>query len=593
MMKFPPSFLDEIRERVGLADTISRHVKLVKKGREYSGLCPFHSEKSPSFTVNEEKGFYHCFGCAAHGDVIRFVMTIEHLGFPQAVEKLAQQAGLPMPRMTPEEEKREEERQHKVEINQAAALFFEKNLQSSKGAFAREYLTERGLKQSTIKHFGLGLSFDERDGLKRYLAENKYTEQQALQAGLLINPDEGSAYDRFRSRLMFPIHSSRGEVIAFGGRIMGEGQPKYLNSPETELFHKGRTLYAEHLARKAAAKAGHIIVVEGYMDVIALHQAGLENTVAPLGTALTEDHIKRLWRLAPVIYLCFDGDKAGQQAMARAVERIMPVLEGGKEVRFITLPEAEDPDTLIRRQGVAAFQQLLAAAAPLYEKIFEIETLTRPLNTPEAMADLYARLLRRRQAIVDPTLRNMYAEFLKAKFRAMWPSARKQWKGGVANTKTLEGKGTAHLYPQLERACQAVVVAACHYPVLLERGGEHLGHLHFLNPKLEKLRQALVHLSAQGEEAVVEQLQTLGLLPLLDELRQPALYQLYVFTKPGSDLAQVQERWFQLVFDLKQKLENLAAPPLDLDDMLEEEGWERFVHFIDTHQNQPPALLAS
>ena len=316
-MTFPPQFLDEIRTRVPLEGVIGKRVRLTRRGRELLGLCPFHKEKTPSFTVNEDKGFFHCFGCGEHGDVIGFVMRDEGLSFPEAVERLAGDAGLALPARDPRAEAREKQRLSLFEVVEAAAKWFEAELAGPRGAQARRYLEGRGVDEATRATFRLGYAPDSRTALRTRLEKDGVTQAMLLEAGLIIAPDDGRApYDRFRGRLIFPIWDRRGRVVAFGGRALGDGQPKYLNSPETPLFAKGSLLYGQHLAAPAARKAGQVIAVEGYMDAIALHQAGIAQAVAPLGTALTEQQLEGLWRLADDPVLCFDGDEAGKRAAA-------------------------------------------------------------------------------------------------------------------------------------------------------------------------------------------------------------------------------------------------------------------------------------
>ncbi|MEK9724579.1 MAG: DNA primase, partial [Rhodospirillaceae bacterium] len=357
-MAFSEQFLDELRGRVGLADVVGRRVKLTRKGREHSGLCPFHKEKTPSFTVNEEKGFYHCFGCQAHGSVFDFVMETEGLSFPEAVERLAVEAGMEVPRDTPEDRVRQKQRQTLFDVTEAAAVAFEKALRMPEGRVAREYLAGRGLDEATVTRFRLGFAPAGRTWLRTDMARANVEAGPLVAAGLLIQPDSGEPYDRFRGRVMFPITDRRGRVIAFGGRILGDGEPKYLNSPETPLFHKGNNLYGLHLAGLAARQADRLIVTEGYMDVIALAQAGFAEAVAPLGTALTEDQIALLWKVVREPVLCFDGDAAGQRAATKAAGRALSQLKPGYGLRFAILPTGEDPDSLVQKRGAAAMQAL-------------------------------------------------------------------------------------------------------------------------------------------------------------------------------------------------------------------------------------------
>ncbi len=350
--RIPQHFIDELLTRVDIVEVIDARVPLKKRGREHIACCPFHNEKTPSFTVSPEKQFYHCFGCGAHGTALGFLMEYEHLDFVEAVETLAQSLGLEVPREGPETAPRP---QHDdlYALMEAAAEFYRRQLKQSPEAI--EYLKQRGLTGQTAADFGLGFAPDTWDALLNQLGGTT-AGPQLTKAGLVIQKDRGGFYDRFRSRIMFPIRDRRGRVIAFGGRIIGQGEPKYLNSPETPLFHKGRELYGLHEARKASTRLERILVVEGYMDVIALAQHGIRNAVATLGTATTHEHLERLFRVVRTIVFCFDGDRAGRQAAWRALETALPVIHDGVEAYFLFLPEGEDPDTLVRQLGREAFE---------------------------------------------------------------------------------------------------------------------------------------------------------------------------------------------------------------------------------------------
>ena len=425
-MAFPPQFLDEIRTRVPLEGVIGKRVRLARRGRELLGLCPFHQEKTPSFTVNEDKGFFHCFGCGAHGDVIGFVMRDEGLSFPEAVERLAGDAGLALPARDPRAEAREKQRLSLFEVVEAAATWFEAELAGSRGKAAREYLEGRGVDEATRATFRLGFAPDSRSALRTKLEKDGVTKAMLLEAGLVIAPDDGRPpYDRFRGRLIFPICDRRGRVVAFGGRALGDGQPKYLNSPETPLFAKGSLLYGQHLAAPAARKAGQVIAVEGYMDVIALHQAGISQAVAPLGTALTEQQLEGLWRLADDPVLCFDGDEAGKRAAGRAVERALPKLSAKRSLRFATLPAGEDPDTMVRDRGARAMAEIVDAAIPLSDQLWAMAVGGRALETPEARARINRQLQEQIERIPDQDLRYRYLEDFRRRLRLPW-QGRKQ-----------------------------------------------------------------------------------------------------------------------------------------------------------------------
>ncbi len=498
-MAFPDRFLDDVRARVGLADVVGRRVNLTRKGREHSGLCPFHKEKTPSFTVNEEKGFYHCFGCGAHGDVISFVMQTEGLSFPDAVETLATQAGLPLPVSSPMEREREQRRVGLHDAVEAAAQWFEAQLRSPGGQSAMAYLRRRGLDEASIRTFRLGYAPDTRDGLKAALLAAGMDEALLVEAGLVIRPDEGRAtYDRFRGRVIFPIADRRGRVIAFGGRLMGDGEPKYLNSPETPLFHKGETLYGLAQALTAARGSGELIVTEGYMDVIALVRAGFPGAVAPLGTALTEAQIQALWKIVDEPILAFDGDNAGQRAAARAAERAVPLLVPGKSLRFAFLPRGEDPDSLISGHGPGAMRAVLGAAEPLVAVLWRIEAGSRPVDTPEQRADLQARLLRQVARIGDSIVQEHYRHALMERIRNAFRPAYKTRSGFAARLPFAgAAQPTARHLPangeQLRRRQQQIVLAALiNHPALLDTFGEDVADLG-LDEDMDRLRQELHH----------------------------------------------------------------------------------------------------
>src|SRR5436309_4094311 len=431
-MAFPPGFLDELRARVPLGSLVGRRVKLIRRGRELGGLCPFHHEKTPSFYVVEDKGFFHCFGCGAHGDAIGYVMRAENLDFIEAIERLAAEAGLAVPQQTPQDRERAQRQKTLLEALAAAAKFYEARLWSPAGTRAREYLAARGLDEETIRRFGLGWASDDRQALRRALS-GEFPEALLIEGGLLRRPEGGGEpYDYFRGRVLFPIGDRAGRVIAFGGRTLGDDQPKYLNSPDTPLFEKGRVLYGWAAARANAARDNNgeapppAIVVEGYMDVIALHRAGFATAVAPLGTALTEAQLQELWRLSPEPVLCFDGDTAGQRAALRALHRALPLLKPGRSLRLATLPPGEDPDSLIRTRGRPGFGEVLAGARPLSEMLWQSELAAGPIDTPERRADLEQRLMQAAGLIGDRVVQAEYRRFLRERlFRLGRPAPAK------------------------------------------------------------------------------------------------------------------------------------------------------------------------
>ncbi len=412
-MRFPPQLLDEIRARLPVSQVVGRKVALKRKGREFSGLSPFKVEKTPSFFVNDQKGFYHCFASGEHGDIFKFLMTTEGLSFPEAVERLAQEAGVEMPKASEFEESRADERQRLLALLEASAAFFEDCLKGPGGSEARRYLLEkRGLKRETIARFRLGYAPSSRSALREHLAKAGFTTEEMATSGMLISGDDiPVAYDRFRHRVMFPITDLKGRIIAFGGRALDPDAPaKYLNSPETPLFHKGHNLYNAANARQAAYDRDRIVAVEGYMDVVALAEAGFDESVAPLGTALTEDQVKLLWRMADEPILCFDGDGAGRKAAHRAVDTVLPHLRPGVSVRFAFLPDGLDPDDLIRQQGSSAMAAILDRARPLADVLWEREWSSGQWSTPERRAQLERQVRTLVARIEDASVRSHYEQ---------------------------------------------------------------------------------------------------------------------------------------------------------------------------------------
>ncbi len=426
-MKFPQSFIEEIRTRIRVSEVVGKAVTLRRAGREYHALCPFHKEKSPSFTVNDEKGFFHCFGCGAHGDVIGFTMDYEHLGYREAIERLAGLAGLSVPRLTHAEVEKEKKAQSLHDVMQHATSWFEHQLEhSAEGELARRYLRERGLSDDTIARFRIGYAPADRDALMKAMQPLGITTAQLIEAGMLISVEDRSPYSRFRRRLMFPIRDRKSKVIAFGGRVLpgdpNADAPKYLNSPETPLFSKGRQLFNLDLARRAAFDAKQLIICEGYMDVIALAQAEVMHAVAPLGTAITAEQLQLCWQLVDEPTLCLDGDSAGQRAMTRATELALPLLVPGKTLRVAVMPKGDDPDSLIRNVGRQAFDEVIARAQPLASILWQ-QTMGTPVNTPEARAAQEQQLMLKVNQIKHPTVQHYYKQHVRDRLREMQQTA--------------------------------------------------------------------------------------------------------------------------------------------------------------------------
>jgi DNA primase len=413
-MRFTPQFLDELRARLPVSEVVGRRVKLKRAGREWKGLSPFQQEKSPSFTVNDQKGFYHDFSSGKHGDIISFLMETEGVGFTEAVERLASMAGVPLPAVTPDAARHEQRRKTLHDVMDLAAKFFADTLASRGGAKARGYLADRAISPSVQLQFRLGYASGERFALKEYLGAQGIPVEDMVEAGLLISGDDIPVpYDRFRDRVMFPIADLRGRVIAFGGRALEKDQPaKYLNSPETPLFHKGDNLYNLAPARLATHNGAPLVVVEGYVDVIAMVGAGFAASVAPLGTALTENQLALLWKMADEPILCFDGDKAGQKAAWRAADLALPHLLPGKSLRFALLPEGQDPDDLARSGGRAAIEEVISAARGLADVIWSREIEGGSYATPERRAALEKRIGDISNGIRDEVVRRYYRQDL-------------------------------------------------------------------------------------------------------------------------------------------------------------------------------------
>jgi DNA primase len=504
-----PAFLDELRARTSLSALIGKTTKLQKAGREMRGCCPFHNEKTPSFYVNDDKGFYHCFGCSVHGDAIRWMTDQRGLPFIDAVKELAAAAGLDMPEQDRQSAERAERAKGLHEAMADAATWFTEQLGGIGGAEARGVLDKRGVPAATARTFGLGYAPDSRAKLKTALKD--YGEAKLIEAGLLISVEGKEPYDRFRGRLTIPIRDARGRTIAFGARIIGEGEPKYLNSPDTPLFDKGRTLFNLDRALPAARKAGRVIVVEGYMDVIALAQAGIGEAVAPLGTALTEAQLERLWRIADVPILCFDGDKAGQKAAIRAATRALPMLAPGRSLGFVTLPEGLDPDDLVRQRGVDAMEALLAEPQPLVDRLWQAELAAEPLTTPEERAGFKRRLTDLAGTIADGGVKGEYlSEFRRRADAHLAPPPRKAFERGAFVPGRRFGApkppagGDHPSAVQVRQGgidpilAKAVVAGLIRHPAEIARHLEVLGSLRMADGTLGRLFEAVVDLALEA-----------------------------------------------------------------------------------------------
>ncbi len=589
-MRFTPQFLDEIRARLPVSQVVARKVQLKKAGREWRGLSPFKQEKSPSFFVNDQKGFYHCFASGGHGDIFKFVMETEGLSFLEAVERLAGEAGLSLPveqPRSPQSRAQADQTTRLMAIMEAATRFFEQSLATPAAEEARRYLAKRGLKRETIADFRLGYAPGSRGALKQALAAEGFTVEDMSLSGMLISgTDIPVPYDRFRNRVTFPITDAKGRTIAFGARALEAGAPaKYLNSPETPLFHKGAVLFNAARARLKAHENSRVIAVEGYMDVIALAEAGFGEAVAPLGTALTESQMQLLWRMSPEPILCFDGDSAGRKAAFRAVDTALPHLKPGYSVRFAFLPDGLDPDDLIRARGSSAFETVLSRnVRPLFDVLMEKEELADSGDmTPDQRASLEVRLKSLVARIGDQTVRTQYEAELR---QTLWERSRRQVRaitgaGGRRSHRAIgQRRDNVQLdWRQRERARQqalgprqprpAPAAVATHelvaraqpasprealllctllnHPWLIIEAAEEISGLWITEPGLARLRDAL--LSAVIEENLLDReslgshLIEQGLAPVIALVQRGITHKGDKFAEPEADRAAVETGW--------------------------------------------------
>ncbi|RVA47574.1 DNA primase, partial [Mesorhizobium sp. M7A.F.Ca.CA.004.11.1.1] len=535
-----------IRDRVPISSVIGQRVAWDRKKTnaprgDYWACCPFHGEKSPSFHCEDKKGRYHCFGCSVSGDHFKFLTELDGMSFPEAVEKIADMAGVPMPVRDAQEERREKERASLTDVMEMATTFFQERLQGPEGAKARAYLRDRGLTPATQQSFRLGFAPDSRNALKEHLAAKGVPKADIEACGLVRHGDDiPVSYDWFRDRIMFPIPDSRGKIIAFGGRaLQPDALAKYMNSPDTELFHKGNVLYNFARARKALAKGGTVIAVEGYMDVIALAQAGFENVVAPLGTALTENQLELLWRMAPEPMLCFDGDKAGLKAAWRAADMALPSVQAGRSARFALLPEGKDPDDLVKAEGPDAFRRVLAEARPLVDLLWMRETAGGVFDTPERRAELEKTLRELTSRIRDESLRYHYQQEMRERVLSFFGSqrsgrqGRQDWKQGQGKTAAPGGqfaKGGGGRIAITESLGQSalvkrggegmsvreatIIVALINHPALIDENFAHIEFLDLANSDLRRLHAAILdamaHDMANDRQAVIATIERAG-----------------------------------------------------------------------------------
>ena len=507
-----------------MSEVVGKRVALKKHGREYQGLCPFHNEKSPSFTVNDEKAFFHCFGCGAHGDAIEFIRKHDRLTYPEAIEQLARDAGLSLPTPSYADSQRAEAEKTLYDVLEAATQWFERQLHTSTGTTALDYVTKRGLKAETLRSFRVGFAPEDRTGLHNHLTKAGFAKHLQTQAGLIIQPEEGPAYDRFRNRVIFPIRNPSGKVIAFGGRLLGtstnKALPKYLNSPETPLFKKGEVLYNLDLAKRPAREANMTVVMEGYMDVVSTSQAGVSYALATLGTAVTAEHLRLLWQLAKEPVICLDGDAAGFRAMMRAAEVALPLLKPGYSLRFALLPKGEDPDTYIQKNGKTSFDKILNQAKRLSQVLWETMAPQFQVELPEGKAALEAALKQLTEKILDQTVRRHYESYFK---KLLWQRPPLEKTGKPAQEKARQASSrspavermamktqTTDLDPIIQRLLNVILIN----PSFLHKSSveEVISHLEIRSHALESLRSAIVtasqHASTEDTDAFTASVQS-------------------------------------------------------------------------------------
>ncbi len=594
-MSIPPRFLDELRGRLTLSEIIGRRIALKRAGREYSACCPFHGEKTPSFTVNDDKQFYHCFGCGAHGDVIGFVMQYDNLSFPDAVEMLAAEAGMQVPKQSPEEIKKAKQAKDLYALVEDAAKFFEEQLRHSANKNALDYMTGRGVNEESLSAFRIGYAPADGQALRKYLLVRDYTDAQMIEAGVTRASERGGEpYAFFRERIMFPVPDRRGRVVAFGGRILPDHlrppqqgdfkPPKYINSSDTPLFHKGHMLYGEPHARQAASDGEPLVVVEGYLDVMACVQAGFKGALAPLGTALTEEQILALWKMIPdrerVPFLCFDGDNAGRRAAARACERILPLLKPDQSVRIAFLPEGEDPDTLIRGGGKKAFAGVLESAMPLVDFLWLYHTAGKSFSTPESRAGLEQVLEQDTLRIADRQVQQYYRDAFRQKVRtAFFPRYSKDRR--PANQDSLSA-------PPLRRPAHSgnllpfrvLLATLLNHPALFAFVEDELCQMDIPDEGLNRLRQAVLSAlsgdSALDSEALCRHLNEVGYEVELNNVLSESVYTHAGFARPGSEEQDAHDGWTETIAIMQKKGVwrelKLAAQALAADFSEENEG---------------------
>lgn len=561
-MRFPDDFLNELKSRIRLSDVIGRKVKLTKRGKDYVGLSPFSNEKTPSFYVHDDRGFYKCFSTGKAGDAINFVMETERLSFAEAVEKLARDAGLELPKQSAEEKETYVKRVTLLDWAERACQFFEAQLRKPAGLEARTYLEKRGFGEAAWKRHRMGFAPDGWRNLLDELVKQGANPEELIEAGLIVEADDDGKpradgprrWDRFRNRVIFPIADPAGKIIAFGARTLDpDGKPKYLNSSDSPLFHKGKTLYRYGAAREALApiKDGPLsrglVVTEGYVDAIALAEAGIGSAVAPLGTALTEDQLEMLWRAGPEPILCFDGDAAGLNAAYRSIDRALPMIEPGRSLWFVLLPDGMDPDDMVRLKGATAMREALESARPLVDLLWKRELEAEPTDTPERRAGLAARLEAAAARIANPAVRKAYERELRERQYEHFRPVRTSFQAGAAGGRAGFPKGKADPRQGIRPGSTGLtglglLVRAIVTPGLTERAREALAHADFADPDVCAIRDAAFDVLDRGES--LDRRAVAAHLRLLGRTRSEKLLEDYPVTRALDLSSQEGRQWF-------------------------------------------------
>jgi len=569
-MSIPSRFMDEIRNRLTLSEVIGRKISITRAGREFKACCPFHGEKTPSFTINDDKQFYHCFGCGAHGDAIGFLMQHDNISFMDAIEQLAAEAGLEVPKPDPMAVEKAEKSRGLHELMDEATSWMQAQVTNSENTDVLEYLENRGLGEDVRAQFRVGYVPADGQALRGYLKGKNFTDAQMFEAGLLKESKKGGQpYIFFRDRVMFPVADRRGRVVAYGGRVLPEHirpvtdsnfiPPKYINSSDTPLFDKGRMLYGESMARQGAREGHTVLVTEGYMDVIACHKAGFKGAVAPMGTALTEDQIMMLWSMQteddkfPI--LCFDGDNAGRRAASRACERIMPLLKPGNTVRFAFLPEGEDPDSLIRGRGAGGFRSILNASLSLFDFLWASHTAGRTFDTPESRAGLEKTIRKEVSVIADQEIQKHYRELIRSKISAAFFRKHSKNKGGYAQNKAKNPASSLRLRSPSSRkqvlSVKILLAAILNNPGLYSHVEEEIGHLVLHDQALDRLRQRTIMILEEepelDSETLCSRLLSDGFDKEIDDILNESVYVHASFCRKESaevvDEAKMLKHW--------------------------------------------------